>query len=71
MPQDGFHLDEVHDTLEVLLSTDRNLDSNRIGTQDILHLLHGLKEVGTRTVHLVDITDTRHVVLVSLTPHSL
>ena len=71
MPQDGLHLDEVHDTLEVLLSTDRNLDSNRIGTQDILHLLYGLKEVGTRTVHLVDITDTWHVVLVSLTPHSL
>ena len=71
MPEDSLHLDEVNDTLEVLLSTDRNLDDDRIGAQDVLHLLYSLEEVGTRAVHLVHITDTRHVVLVSLAPHGL
>ena len=71
MPQDSLHLNQVDQTLEVLLSADRYLDHNGVGTQNVTHLLHGLKEVGTRAVHLVYITDTRHIILVGLTPYCL
>jgi len=71
VPQDSLHLDQIHDTLEVLLSTDRNLDHDRVSTQDVLHLLHSLEEVSAGAVHLVDIADTGNIVFVSLTPHCL
>ena len=69
MPQDGLHLDQVHDAFEVLFRADGNLDRTRVGTQDIPHLLHSLEEVRTRAVHLVDITDAGDIVFVSLTPY--
>ena len=47
VPENSLHLDQVNYTLEVLLCTNRNLNSNRISTQDILHLLNCLKEVST------------------------
>ena len=71
MPQDGLHLNQVNQTLEVLLSTDGHLDYYGVGTQDVLHLLYRLEEVGTRTVHLVHITDTGYVILVGLAPYGL
>ena len=71
MPKDSLHLDKVNNTLEILFCTDRNLNGHRVGTQNVLHLLYGLEEIGARTVHLVHITDTRHIVFVGLTPHSL
>ena len=71
MPQNGLHFDEVNQTLEVLLCTDGHLDNYGVGTEDVLHLLDSLEEVGTRTVHLVDVADTGHIILVGLTPHRL
>ena len=71
MPQDSLHLDEVDQTLEVLLGADGHLDHDGVGSEDVAHLLHGLEEVGTRAVHLVHVADTRHVILVSLTPDRL
>lgn len=71
MPQDGLHLDQVNQTLEILLSTNRHLDHNGVSSQNILHLLHGLEEIGTRAVHLVHITDTGNIILVGLAPYSL
>ncbi len=71
MPENSFHADKVNDTFECLFSTDRNLDRTGIGTENILQLAYNLKEVSARTVHLVNVTDTGNVVLVSLTPHSL
>ncbi len=51
--------------------TVQHLNNNRVSTQDVLHLLNSLKEVGTRTVHFVDISDTGNVVLVGLAPYGL
>ena len=65
------HLYKVNKTLECLLCTDWHTERHWISTEDILHLLNYIKEVSTRTVHLVYITDTRNVILVSLTPYSL
>ena len=71
MPEDSLHFDKVNDTLEIFLSTDRHLENNRVGTEDVLHLLNSLEEVSTRAVHLVNVTNTWHIILVSLAPYSL
>ena len=71
MPQDGFHPEQVDDTLEILFGADGHCHYNRICTQDVLHLANDLEEVGAGAVHLVDVTHTGHVVLVSLTPYGL
>ena len=70
MPVDSFHLDKVYQTFERFLSTDRHNDRTRISTQNVLHLTNNLKEVGTRTVHFVNVCDTRYVIFISLTPNS-
>ena len=70
VPKDSLHADEVNDTSELFFSTDGHRDNARSCTEDVLHLAHHFKEVSTRTVHLVHITDTRYIVLVSLTPYS-
>ena len=71
MPEDSLHLDEVNHTLEVLFGTDGHLEHNGVGAKDVNHLLNGLEEVSTRAVHLVHVTDTGHIILVSLTPNGL
>ena len=71
VPEVGLHGDQVDHTLESLLGTDRQLNRKGICAQHFLHLTHNLEEVGARAVHLVDITDTRHIIFVSLTPYSL
>ena len=68
---DGFHLDEVDDALEVVLSTDRQLDGNCVRIEALLHHLDDIVEVRAGDVHLVDIGHTRNIVILSLTPNSL
>ena len=70
VPQDSLHLDQVNNTLEVFFSTNGHCDNTGSCTEYILHLANHLEEVSTRTVHLVYITDTGNIVLVSLTPYS-
>jgi hypothetical protein len=69
VPVDRLHLDEVDHALEVLFGTDRDHDRDRVGLQTQTHLVIDLEEVGTGTVHLVHEGQTRHLVLVGLTPH--
>ena len=71
VPDDGFHLEEVHHTLKVLLSADRNSNGAGISVKDGLHLTEHLKVVGAGAVHLVHKSDTGNIVFVGLTPHCL
>ena len=71
MPKDSFHFHEVYDTLESLLSTDRNLDRTRSRTQHLFDLTNYVEEVSTGTVHLIHVAQTRYVVFISLAPYSL
>ena len=71
VPVDGTHADQVDDALEVLLRTDGQLDWHCIGTEHITHRLDSLQEVGAATVHLIDVAETRHAILLSLTPYGL
>ena len=70
MPVDSLHLNQVNQSLEIFLRTDRNDNRTRVSAQNVLHLTYYFKEVGTRTVHLIYITDTWNIILVSLTPYS-
>ena len=70
-PHEGTHVDEVDDTEEVVLGTDRQLHDERLRAEAVLDRLHGEVEVRAELVHLVDEADARHVVLVGLTPHRL
>ena len=60
---------QVDHTDEVVFGTDGQLERNRIGMELFLDLVHHLKEIGACAVHLVDVADTRDVVLVGLVPH--
>ncbi|MDT4835888.1 hypothetical protein FQZ97_695670 [compost metagenome] len=71
VPVDRLHLDQVDLALEVVLGTDCQLNRNRGVTQTVLDLTDYAQEVGTGTVHLVDVDDARHAVLVGLTPYGL
>ena len=71
MPKDSLHLDKVNYTLEVELSTDRNYYGAGVSTKNGLHLVYHAVEVSTLTVHLIYISDTGYVVLISLAPYSL
>ena len=70
-PHLGLHLDQVDDTLEATLGTDRQLDRDHVGAEAFLHGPHREIEVRADLVHLVDETDAGHVVLVGLSPHLL
>ena len=69
VPKDSLHLDKIHYALESLLISDRNLDRARGCTEYLLNLANHIEEVGPRTVHLVHVAQTRHIVFVSLTPN--
>ena len=70
-PDQRLHLDQVDDAFEVALAADRQLDRQRIGAEPVHHRLHRVEEVGAGAVHLVDVGDPRHLVLVGLAPDGL
>ena len=71
VPQDSLHLHEVNHAFEGLFSADRNLNRARSSTEHLFDLAHYVEEVSTRTVHLVHVADTSHIVLICLTPYGL
>ena len=60
---------KVYHAGELVLGSDRQGDGHRIGSEALLHLCAYGQEVGTGTVHLVDVTDTGHIVFVGLAPY--
>jgi hypothetical protein len=68
VPVDGLHLDQIHDTLEPFLGSDRQLDRHRVGTQPGLNLLNHPQEIGSGAIHLVDERQPRHSIPVGLPP---
>jgi hypothetical protein len=68
VPVDGLHAHQVDDAGEVFFSADRQLNRYGIAAQAILDLPDDAQEVRPHAVHLVDEGQTRHAVLVGLTP---
>ena len=69
VPDDGFHLEQIHNAGEVFFGADWNHHGHRASLQAQLHLVYDLEEVGTGTVHLVHKGQTWHFVLVGLAPN--
>ena len=67
-PDHALHADEIDQTLEVILRSDRKLDRDRLGAEAIDNILHAFVEVGAGLIHLVGENDARNLVLVALTP---
>ena len=65
------HIDQVNDTAEGILLTDRQLNRYAVSVQTIVQHLGAAEEVGTHGIHLVDVHHAGDLVLVSLTPHGL
>ena len=68
---DRLHVDQVDDPEEVGLGADRQLDRHGVRAEAVDHRLDALLEVRADAVHLVDVGDPRHVVLVGLAPDRL
>ena len=71
VPEDGFHLDEVDQTMKIGFGSDGDDDGNRVGLEAVHHHLAHTKEIGAHAVHLVDEGQARHLVLVGLAPDGL
>ena len=71
LPHISFHLHQVHNSLIRILRPDRQHQRHRIGTQFLFDFANRLKEIGSRTVHLVHESDSRHAILVCLAPYRL
>ena len=70
-PGDGLHFHQVNNAVEVVFSTDRQLQNQRLCAEAVDDGLNGEVEVSAQLVHLVHEADTRDVVLSSLTPNLL
>ncbi len=71
VPVERFHRHQVDHSLEVFFGTNGYLDGASRSAQHLLYLTYHIKEVCTRTVHLVYITNAGNLVLVGLTPYGL
>ncbi len=67
----GFHLDQIDDTGKQVTATDRKLDRHRVGAKPFAHHRNDVVKIGPHTVHLVDKSDTRDLILVCLPPDRL
>ena len=71
IPDDGPHLDQIHQALKLRFRADRNLNRHRTCAQALADGLNHMLEIRARLVHLVDKANPRNLVLVALPPHRL
>jgi hypothetical protein len=71
IPHQGLHVDQVDHALEIVLRTDRNLHRQRARAEALPDHVDAAHEIGAAAVHLVDITEARHVVVVGEAPVGL
>ena len=65
----GFHLKQVNNTHKCIFFSYRKLKKHWVLAKLSLNLLYCSVEVRTKYVHLIDISHTRYVVLISLPPY--
>src|SRR5262249_7813732 len=67
-PDNRLHLDEIDDTNKLRFLSDGNLDRYRLGIEALAESIDGMLEISTHLVDLVNETNARNTVLISLTP---
>jgi len=65
----SLHFEQIDDTLEVVLSTDRELDRNGVTMKSFMEHIQNVVEVCTHDIHLVDIYHSWHLIVISLSPN--
>ena len=65
----SLHLEEIHNTFEVVLFSDGKLTDNSVLAELRPDLIHRVEEVRSHYVHLVYESHTGNVVFVCLTPY--
>ena len=68
-PYDPAVLDQIDETLQIALDTDRDVQHSRLRAETIDDRLHAELEVRAGTVQLVDEAHARNFILVRLAPH--
>ena len=66
---DTFHSDKIDESGKNLTLTDRYLERNRICAQSLFNSLDSLKKVCSGSIHLIDIGNPRHTILICLAPY--
>ena len=67
----GLHFDKIDNYFKSIFSTNRQLNRNCISVETITHHLNDVEEIRTGNVHFVDISHTRNIVTLRLTPDCL
>jgi len=65
----GLILNKIDNAVKVIFGPDRELNGNWSCTQFVFNFLNHPKEIGTHTVHLVNIGNAGNPVLIGLTPN--
>ncbi len=63
--------DQVGHADELVAAAQRHLAQQRVGAQALADALHAMREAGADAIHLVDVADPRHLVLVGQAPVGL
>jgi hypothetical protein len=71
VPHQGHLVDQVDEALVLVFAPDGHLQGHRMGAQALAQHVETAVEVGSDPVHLVDVDDAGHLVLVGLPPHGL
>src|SRR5580698_10672005 len=71
LPNNGLHLDQVHNAFELVFLPDGNLDGDRLGVQALAQSVYGMLKISTHLVDFVDKANAGNPVLVSLAPDLL
>jgi hypothetical protein len=69
--EQGYVLDQVHNTDKGRLGPHGHLCRHRHSFQAFAYHFDATPEIGSRSIHFVNETDTRHVEAIRLPPHSL
>lgn len=65
----SLHFNEVDDSSEFIFSADRKLNRNGVTFKSVLHHVYDTVEVGTHNIHLIYISHTGNLIIVSLSPN--
>ena len=68
LPDDRLHLDEIDHAFELVFLADGNLDRDGLGVEALADGIDGMLEVRAHLVDLVNEANSRHAVLIGLTP---
>src|SRR5664280_3044276 len=69
MIDESLHVNKVDYSYEVLFSTNRYLNRNRVSTKFLLNLLNNAEEISSGTIHFINKGYSRYHIFISLSPY--